>query len=52
VCAAELDRRWCNPPGTAVRAIYWAYWPPSASTGVDVLQRLLADALAYRDQAA
>jgi hypothetical protein len=43
---AVLDTRFGNEPGTAERAIYWAYWPPSETTSVAVLRSLAADALA------
>jgi hypothetical protein len=43
----ELDRRYGNDPGRAERGLYSFYWPPSASTGIDVLCRLLDDARAF-----
>jgi hypothetical protein len=46
VCA-ELDKRWGNAAGVAERGVYYWYWPPSPSTGLDVLVNLHRDALAF-----
>jgi hypothetical protein len=40
----EIDGRYANDRGTAERALYWAYWPPSESTEISVLCHLLDDA--------
>jgi hypothetical protein len=45
--AAELDRLNGTNPGTAERGIYFWYWPPSESTGIDVLRKLYADAIGF-----
>ncbi len=44
---AQIDKVHGNPPGTCERAVYWAYWPPSASTSIEVLCALLNDARVY-----
>ena len=43
----QIDRRTGAPPGTAVRAVYWHYWPPQPGTCVEVLTRLHADAAQF-----
>jgi hypothetical protein len=48
---AEIDRCYGNLPGAAERGIYWAYWPPSESTGIDVLMSLYADACRFLREA-
>ena len=43
--ANELDARYGNAiPGTAERALYMWFWPPSESTSVETLCYLLGDA--------
>lgn len=45
--AAQLDRRNGTPSGTALRGLCWAFWPPSESTPIDVLERLYDDAQTF-----
>ncbi len=46
VCA-QIDQVHGNTPGTSERAVYWAFWPPSESTSIEVLCNLLNDARVY-----
>jgi len=50
-CAIELDARYGNQPGTALRAIY-SYYFDVEHISVEVLQNLYADALQWLRDAA
>jgi hypothetical protein len=45
--AAKLDARYGNPPGVALRGIYFWFYPPEDVTGIDVLENLHADAIRF-----
>jgi hypothetical protein len=42
--ATELDRRYHNAPGTALRGNYFWHWPPSPTHSVEMLRALHTDA--------
>jgi hypothetical protein len=46
ICS-QMDRRLGNRAGTAEKAVYFYWWPPSESTSVEVLTRLHADAVRF-----
>ncbi len=43
----QIDRRYGNRAGTAEKAVYFYWWPPSESTSVEVLTNLHRDAVSF-----